>query len=405
MGAVERLMRYCRIDTQSDPASGLHPSTAKQFDLANLLVRELKELGIEDAYLDEHCYVYGHLESNIGKEVPTVGFAAHMDTAPDYTGTGVNPRLIENFDGCDIDLGDGVVTSMADFPQMKLLRGKTLMVTDGKTLLGADDKAGITAIMEALAFWKEHPEKKHGRIAVAFTPDEEIGEGPMFFDYERFNAAFAYTMDGDRVNELNDETFNAASAQVTFRGFSIHPGSAKNKMINAAALACEYHSLLPAYMVPEHTEGREGFIHMVSMQGNTETAQLGYILRDHDRGLLEEKKKLMEAAAAYIRAKYGENTAEVKTEDRYPNMKEVLVNHPEVSETAWQAIIDLGYEPENVPVRGGTDGALMSFRGLPCPNLGTGGGNYHGRYEYCCMEELEDAVRLIVRIAERTAGE
>ncbi len=405
MSVTERLIRYCRIDTQSDPSSGLHPSSAKQFDLAKLLVEELKELGIEDAYLDEHCYIYGHLESNLDKEVPTVGFAAHMDTSPDYSGAGVNPRIIENFDGNDIELGNGVVTSMEDFPQMRLLKGKTLMVTDGNTLLGADDKAGIVSIMEALAYWKEHPEKKHGRIAVAFTPDEEIGEGPMFFDYDRFCAAFAYTMDGGSICEMNDETFNAASAEVCFHGFSIHPGSAKNKMINAAALACEYHSLLPAYMVPEHTEGREGFIHMISMQGNTDKAELGYILRDHDRGLLEEKKKLMEAAAGYIRAKYGENTVEIRITDRYPNMKEVLVRHPEVSKTAWQAIIDLGYEPENIPVRGGTDGALLSFHGLPCPNLGNGGGNYHGRYEYCCMEELEDAVKLVVRIAEITAGE
>lgn len=405
MSAAERLIRYCKINTQSDPDSGTHPSAEREFDLARLLVQELKELGLTDVLLDEHGYVYAHLPSNLDRPVRTVGFIAHMDTAPDFSGEGVNPRVIEHYDGGDIVLNEQRTTQVRDFPHMKELKGKTLIVTDGTTLLGADDKAGITCIMEALAYYQANPDVKHGPIAAAFTPDEEIGEGAMFFDVAKMNADFAYTMDGDTVAVMSDETFNAASAEVQVQGFSIHPGEAKNKLKNAARIAAEYISLLPAEQTPEHTEGREGFIHLTGMKGATEQASLSFILRDHDRAKLAEKKKLMESAAEYLNRKYGEGTVAVKVSDSYRNMKEVLADCPEVSEIALRAIRDIGYEPQVVPVRGGTDGSNISFMGLPCPNLGAGGGNFHGPYEYCVVEELEDAVKLILRIAALTAEE
>ncbi len=405
MSVTNRLMKYCMIDTQSDPTSGLHPSSEKQFNLAHVLVEELKELGIEDAYVDEHCYVYGHLDGNTEKEVKAIGFIAHMDTAPDFSGTNVKPRIIENFDGTDIQLNPDVITKMSDFPYMKTLVGKTLMVTDGNTLLGADDKAGIASIMEALSYWKENPDVKHGPISIAFTPDEEIGEGPMFFNYEEFNASFAYTMDGDAVHIMSDETFNAASAVVDVKGFSIHPGEAKNKMINAASIATEFQSMLPKEQTPEHTEGKEGFIHLHSMQGNTEEAKLEYIIRDHDETKLVQKEELLKATAQFLNQKYGNDTVKLSLKRQYRNMKVILDDHPEVSSTAWKALKEIGCNPVSVPIRGGTDGAELSFNGLPCPNLGNGGGNFHGRYEYCVIEELELAVQLICKIAEIVAQE
>lgn len=405
MSAVERLIRYCKIDTQSDPGNeDVTPSSKKEFNLADILVKELADLGLENTEVDEHCYVYGWLPSNVSYKTKTVGFIAHMDTAPDYSGTNVNPRIIENFNGEDIPLSDTVTTKMSDFPQMKQLKGKTLVVTDGTTLLGADDKAGITCIMEGLEYLQNHPEVKHGRIAICFTPDEEIGNGPKYFDVQKFGADFAYTMDGGTVREISDETFNAASADIHFTGFSIHPGEAKNKMINAASLACEMHELLPSYMTPEHTEGREGFIHLISMQGDTDQADLSYIIRDHDRNKLEEKKKLIQKAVDYINAEHGQ-CAEVVFKDAYHNMKEVLEKHPEAVNIAFKAYEKLGIKPIHEPIRGGTDGAELSFRGLPCPNLGNGGGNFHGRYEYCVVEELEQAVQVVVEIAKLTAEE
>ena len=400
MSAAERLIRYCMVDTQSDPDSTASPSTGKQFDLAEMLVRELQEVGIADAMLDETCYVYGHLEANTDKECPTVGFIAHMDTAPDFTGTNVRPRLIENYDGEDIRLNDSIVTKIADFPQMKELQGKTLLVTDGNTLLGADDKAGITAIMEALCILKDHPEIPHGRIAIAFTPDEEIGRGTEHFNFERFGADFAYTMDGDAIRYYADETFNAAAASVTFHGFSVHPGSAKDKLVNALNLAMEFHGLLPEHMRPEHTEGREGFIHLHTMEGSSEEAHLSYILREHDAVKFNGLKERMQEALRHMKAVYGEGCAEMRITDTYANMKEYLKDRPDVMAYALQAFASIGIEPECVPVRGGTDGAMLSAKGLPCPNLGTGGGNFHGRYEYCCIEELEAAADLIVEIVK-----
>ncbi len=406
MSSEERLIRYCRIDTQSDPShEDVTPSTQKQFDLAKLLVSELEELGMSDVYLDEHCYVYAKLPANTDRKTKRTGFIAHMDTAPDFSGTDVKPRIIECFDGNDIALNEEVTLKMSDFPWMRELKGKRLMVTDGTTLLGADDKAGITCIMEALVYLKEHPEVKHGQISVAFTPDEEIGNGPKYFDVKRFDADFAYTMDGGTVRELADETFNAASAEVTFKGLSIHPGEAKDRMINAALAAMKYQALLPGHMVPEHTAGREGFIHLHGMQGDCESASLSYIIRDHDSELLEKKKELMKEAVSYINTLYGTEVCSIRIRDSYRNMKEVLDQHPEAVRIARSVMEDLGLTVLNEPVRGGTDGSQITFMGLPCPNLGCGGGNFHGRYEYCVMEELEMAREVILGIIQKTAEE
>lgn len=403
MSAEERLIRYCRVDTQSDPKNdGETPSTRKQFDLAKILEQELKELGLENVELDEHCYVYGWLPANTDVKAKTVGFIAHMDTAPDFSGKDVKPRIIEDFDGNDIVLNPEVVLKMEDFPQMRDLKGKRLMVTDGNTLLGADDKAGVACIMEAMAYLHEHPEVKHGRIAVAFTPDEEIGNGPKYFDVKKFGADFAYTMDGGEIAEFSEETFNAASVSVAFKGFSIHPGSAKNKMVNAASLACQFQEILPEHMTPEHTEGREGFIHLTEMSGNTEEAHLSYIIRDHDAKKLAEKKQLLTQTASYINIMHGEGSCEITFKDAYHNMYEVLKDVPEVRQIAWKSLEELGIEPHDEPIRGGTDGAELSFRGLPCPNLGNGGGNFHGRYEYCVIEELEQACQLVLNIIKNT---
>ena len=406
MSAEERLIRYCQVDTQSDPShEDVTPSSQKQFDLARILKQELEELGLQEVVLDEHCYVYGKMASNLEYPAGKVGFIAHMDTAPDFSGTNVKPRIIECFDGEDIVLNDTMITRMSDFPQMKELKGKRLMVTDGTTLLGADDKAGIVAIMEALVYLKEHPEYPHGEIRVGFTPDEEIGNGTKYFDIEKFDADFAYTMDGGTVREMSDETFNAASAVVKFQGFSIHPGSAKNKMINAARIATQYQQMLPEYMTPEHTEDREGFIHLHGMQGNVEAAVLDYIIRDHDKQKLEEKKEILQKACAYINTLYGKQVCTIAIKDSYPNMKSVLQENPEAVDIAWKVLEGMGFEVLNEPVRGGTDGAMLTIQGLPCPNLGAGGGNFHGPYEYCVMEELEQATEVILNIISEVAKE
>ena len=405
MSAVERLIRYCKIDTQSNPESGTSPSSQKQFDLANVLVEELKEMGSEDAHVDEYCYVYGHLPANTDKNCKRIGFIAHMDTAPDYTGTNVNPRIIENYDGGDIELCPGVVTRVDQFPQMKKLKGMDLVVTDGSTLLGADDKAGIVAIMETIEYLLSHSEVEHGPISIGFTPDEEIGEGPKHFNYEEFGADFAYTMDGGEIEVYSDETFNAAKATVKFQGFSIHPGSAKDKMINASNVAFEFHRLLPEYMRPEHTEGRDGFIHLGKMSGNTDQAELQYILRDHNRTKLEKQIERMKDSVLYLNQIYGEGTVAIEIENSYRNMKEIIDQHPEVARIAKEAIQELGYVVECEAIRGGTDGAELSYHGLPCPNLGTGGGNFHGRYEYCCVQQLEQASQLIRLIVDKTLKE
>ena len=401
---TERLISYCKIDTQSNPDNeDVTPSTEKQFDLARVLVDELNEIGIQDVSLDEHCYVYGKLPGNTDKKCPVVGFLAHMDTAPDFSGTDVKPRVIDNFDGCDIRLNDELTIDMESFPWMKEFKGKRLIVTDGTTLLGADDKAGIACIMEALIYLKEHPEIEHGDITVSFTPDEEIGNGVKCFDVQKFGADFAYTMDGDTVSEISNETFNAMSANIVVKGFSIHPGSAKDKMINAGRIAGEFAAMLPVDMTPEHTENREGFMHLISIEGNCSNAELGYIIRDHDRGKLLEKKALMENAVSYLNGIYGEGVVAAEFRASYSNMYEVLKDKPEITEVAIETIKELGYTPINKPVRGGTDGSGLTFMGVPCPNLGTGGGNFHGPFEYCVIDELEDSMRLVVGIAEKCA--
>lgn len=403
MTIVERFIRYAEIDTQSDPKSGLTPSTEKQFQLAKLLVSELEELGIKDVRLTDKCSVYAHLESNLDREVPTVGFIAHMDTAPDYTAEHVHPRVIENYDGRDIELCPGVVTRVSDFPVLSSYKGESLIVTDGSTLLGGDDKAGVAAIMDAVSYLVSHPEVKHGRIAIAFTPDEEIGEGTKYFDLSAFGADFAYTVDGGVAQEYADETFNAAGAVVTFDGFSIHPGSAKDKMINAAGVAMEFHALLPQWMRPEHTEGYEGFIHLTGMKGNTVEAVLEYILRDHDYEKLQDKKRLMESALNHIRMIYGKDSASVRFTDGYRNMRDILKDHPEVAELARKSLLELGIEPGKEIIRGGTDGAELTFRGLPCPNLGTGTGNMHGRHEYVVVSQMETVSKLIRTIIKNVS--
>ncbi|MBR2676332.1 MAG: peptidase T [Solobacterium sp.] len=405
MSTAERLMRYCRFDTQSDPSSGTHPSSKKQFQLAELLVEELKELGLKDASVDENCYVYAHLESNLDKPCRTAGFIAHMDTAPDFNGSGVNPQIIENYDGTDIVHANGLITKVSDFPDLKRYAGKSLIVTDGTSLLGADDKAGIAAVMETLSYYRDHPEMKHGTIAVAFTPDEEIGEGAMFFDPARMKADFAFTVDGDRLDVYSDETFNGDAAHVEVTGVAVHPGSAKGKLVNAALVAAEFAGLLPDYLTPAHTEGREGFISLQKIQGEISQASLDYILRDHDISLLEKYHRIMEETAALLNGRYGEGTVKITFQETYRNMKEALKDHPEVSLLAEKALKAIGYEPMNVPIRGGTDGSHISFMGLPCPNIGNGGGNFHGPHEYCVIEELEDTSRLIRKIAELTAEE
>ena len=404
MKIEDRLIKYCKIDTQSDPGNEeVTPSSEKQFDLARVLKQELIDLGLENVELDEHCYIYAKLPGNIDRACPTVGFLAHMDTAPDFSGAGVNPRIIENFDGEDIVLNEELTISMDSFPWMRDLKGKRLMVTDGTTLLGADDKAGIASIMEALIYMIEHPEIKHGDIAISFTPDEEIGNGVRFFDTEKFGADFAYTMDGDAVSEISNETFNAMSAKVTIKGLSIHPGSAKDKMINAAHIAAEYAMMLPAHMVPEHTEGYEGFIHLHGIKGDCSNAEVEYIIRDHDRGKLKEKVELMTKAADYLKERYGQDVVNIKFTESYSNMYEILKDKPEVTEIAIETLKDLGFTPTIAPIRGGTDGSGLTFMGVPCPNLGTGGGNFHGPYEYIVIEELEKSVELILGIAQKVA--
>lgn len=399
MSTEERFLRYCQIDTQSDESSTASPSTMKQKDLAVLLVKEMKEMGIADAHMDEYGYVYGHIAGNTA-DCADVGFIAHMDTAPDYSGTGVKPHIIDKYDGKDIVLADGTVTKVSDFPYLEKCVGKRLIVTDGTTLLGGDDKAGVAAIMEACAWWMQHPETKHGNISIAFTPDEEIGRGTDHFDLDEFHADFAYTMDGGSVNGWCDETFNAASARLSFHGVSIHPGSAKDRMVNALNLAIDFHNALPHYMRPEHTEGRQPFFHLIEMNGTSDQAQSAYIVRAHEKNDFEAMKRMMEDIVCRMNEQIGYKAVELNLTDSYYNMRDVLKDHPEVTKIAAEAIASLGIEPVHESVRGGTDGAMLTYKGLPCPNLGTGDQNCHGRYEYVVVDEMDLAAKLIVRIGE-----
>lgn len=404
---LDRFIRYVKIDTQSQHDSESYPSTAKQLDLAKLLEKELRELGLSDVELDQYGYVTATLASNIEKDCPTVGFIAHMDTSPDASGENVKPRIIENYDGKDILLNEeeNLILSPQVFPNLLKYKGESIVVTDGTTLLGADDKAGIAAIMDAMRYLLEHPEVKHGKIKVGFTPDEEVGAGVEYFDVPKYGADFAYTIDGGETGELEYESFNAAGARLIIKGVSVHPGTAKGVMRNALLVAMEFQSLLPVFDRPEHTEKREGFIHLTQMSGLVEEAQLNYIIRDHDRQLFEAKKQIVRDAADYLQTKYGEDVVELEIKDQYYNMGDVLKEHPEVVELARAAYRDLGIEPREIPIRGGTDGSRLSFMGLPTPNIFCGGHNGHGPFEFLSVSGLEKSRDVIVKIAELVALE
>lgn len=402
---IERFIRYVKIDTQSDHNSASTPSTAKQFDLARRLVDELREIGLQDVTLDENCYIMATLPANIDKDVPTIGLVAHMDTSPDTSGANVNPQFVENYDGGDILLNKekNVLLSVRDFPELKQYAGQTLITTDGTTLLGADDKAGVAEIVTAVEYLAAHPEIKHGRIRVGFTPDEEVGRGADLFDVKKFDADFAYTVDGGDLGQLEYENFNAAGAQVLIQGRNVHPGSAKDKMINAVLVGMEFNALLPVNERPEFTDGYEGFFHIMQFEATVEEAQMRYIIRDHDREKFEAKKQLMAQAADFMNAKYGRKVVDLKIRDQYFNMKELILPVMHTVETARKAMLELEIEPLIHPIRGGTDGARLSYMGLPTPNIFTGGHNFHGKYEYIPVESMEKAVQVILKIVQSYA--
>ncbi len=399
---VERFLRYVKIDTQSDHHSGKHPSTEKQLDLARLLMAELKDLGLTEIEIDLYGNVTATLPANMDRAVPTVGLLAHMDTSPDLSGTNVHPHLVENYQGEDIVLNheQNIILSPREFPDLKAYIGKSLITTDGTTLLGADDKAGVAEIMAGLEILSQHPEIKHGRVRVGFTTDEEIGTGIDLFDVKKFNADYAYTWDGGETGSLQFENFNAAGAQVTFKGRSVHPGASKNKMINASLVAIEFNDLLPHEERPEYTEGYEGFYHLTHIRGNVEEAKLGYIIRDHSRENFEARKACMRQAEKQLNEKYGRGTVTLEFIDQYANMREKIEPAMYVVELAKQAMLALGIEPRITPIRGGTDGARLSWKGLPTPNVFSGGHNAHGRYEYIPTFALENGADLVVKIVE-----
>ena len=405
MTLVERFLKYVSFDTQSSDESGVTPSTDKQMVFAQYLKTELEDLGLEEIELDEHGYLYATLPANTDKPVPTVGFIAHMDTSPDCSGANVNPRIVENYDGSDIVLcaEEGIILSPAQFPELLDHKGEDLIVTDGKTLLGADDKAGIAEIVAAMAWLKEHPEVKHGRIRVGFNPDEEIGMGAHKFDVEKFGCEFAYTMDGSEVGELEFENFNAAGAKFTIKGRNVHPGYAKGKMINSMLVANYLMNLLPANETPATTEGYEGFYHLVGLQGEVEQTTLSYIIRDHDRARFEERKRVMQSLVEQVNAHYGETLVTLDMKDQYYNMREKIEPVMYVIDIAKQAMEEAGITPKVKAIRGGTDGAQLSFKGLPCPNIFAGGLNFHGRYEFCPVQSMEKAMQVGVGIAELVA--
>ena len=446
MELKERFLKYVGFDTQSDPESETYPSTAKQLILLNYLAEEMKELGLEDVEVDANGYAMGTIPATPGYEDrPVIGFISHVDTSPDMSGADIHPRIIENYDGGDICLNEQLTMTLADFPELAFFKGHTLITTDGTTLLGADDKAGVAEIMTAAEYLMKHPEVKHGRIRIGFTPDEEIGKGVDFFDVKHFGATFAYTVDGgfegeleyenfnaasarievqgrnihpgyakDKminalqvVNELNNfegeleyENFNAASARIEVQGRNIHPGYAKDKMINALQVVNELNNLLPPCQRPEHTEGYEGFYHLISIRGEVENASSEYIIRDHSRVKFEEKKRYLQAATALLTGKYGEGVIKLTLKDQYYNMREMVEPYPEVIDKAFQAMEKAGVTPIVRPIRGGTDGARLSYMGLPCPNLFTGGMNFHGKYEYCSLNTMQKAMQTILNLIE-----
>ena len=400
MELLDRFLKYVAYDTQSDEASETFPSTDKQKVLLTALKEEMEALGMTEVTMDKYGYVMGTIPASAGCETaPVIGFIAHVDTAPDMSGANVRPRIIESYDGEDIPLNNALTMRVADFPELTFFKGHTLIHTDGTTLLGADDKAGVAEIMTAAEYLMKHPEVKHGKIRIGFTPDEEIGRGVDFFDVAAFGADFAYTVDGGMEGELEYENFNAASAKVEIQGRNVHPGYAKNKMINAIEVAGEMMQLLPAWERPEHTEGYEGFFHCVGVSGTVEKASLTYIIRDHDADRFEQRKRFMWSAVDFLRAKYGGNAVNLTLKDQYFNMRKMVEPHPQVIDRALEAMEMAGVKPLVRPIRGGTDGARLSFMGLPCPNLFTGGMNFHGKFEYCSLTTMKKAQQVILNLA------
>lgn len=404
MNIVERFINYTKFDTQSAEDSQTVPSTSKQLIFAKYLKEELEHEGLEDVEMDEKGYIYATLKSNVKKEIPTIGFISHYDTSPDASGANIKARIIKNYDGKDIELSEGIISSPSKFPELKAHIGEDLIVTDGHTLLGADDKAGIAEIVQAMCYLRDHDEIKHGDIRIAFNPDEEIGMGAHHFDVEKFGCEWAYTMDGGDLGDLEYENFNAASAKIHIKGVSVHTGYAKGKMLNASRLACEFNAMIPDTELPETTEGYQGFYHLLGMETRTEEAKMSYLIRDHDREIFEKRKDFMEACAAKMNEKYGEDTVKITIKDQYYNMKEKIDPNMHVIDIVLQAMQETGVPPKVEPIRGGTDGAQLSFKGLPCPNIFAGGVNFHGPYEFVSIQVMEKAVDVIVKICEITAG-
>lgn len=402
MDITERFINYTKFDTQSAEESETVPSTAKQLIFAKYLKEELEHEGLRDVEMDSMGYIYATLPSNTKKKTPTIGFISHYDTALDASGANVNARVIKNYDGGDIELRPGMISSPSKFPELLAHKGEDIIVTDGTTLLGADDKAGIAEIVQAMCYLRDHDEIKHGDIRVAFNPDEEIGKGAHHFDVEKFGCDWAYTMDGGDIGDLEYENFNAAGAKVRIKGVSVHTGYAKDKMVNASRLACEFNSYIPQTDIPETTEGYQGFYHLTGIESHCEEAKLGYIIRDHDRKKFEERKDFFESIARQMNEKYGEGTVCVEMKDQYYNMKEKIDPNMHVIDIVLKAMQDSGVTPKVEPIRGGTDGAQLSFRGLPCPNIFAGGVNFHGPYEFVSVQVMEKAVEVITRICEIT---
>ena len=404
MDLTERFINYTKFDTQSSEDSDSVPSTAKQLEFAKYLTEELKAEGLSDVEMEEMGYIYATLKSNTKKKTPTIGFISHYDTSPDASGKDIKARVIKNYDGNDIELSPGIISSTKKFPELLSHKGEDLIVTDGTTLLGADDKAGIAEIVQAMCYLRDHDEIKHGDIRVAFNPDEEIGMGAHHFDVEKFGCEWAYTMDGGDLGDLEYENFNAAGAKVYIKGVSVHTGYAKGKMINANRLACEFNSYIPETDIPETTEGYEGFYHLLGIESRTEEAKLSYIIRDHDRDKFQDRKKFMEEIVEKMNEKYGEGTVRIELNDQYYNMKEKIDPNMHVIDIVLRAMQESGVPPRVEPIRGGTDGAQLSFRGLPCPNIFAGGVNFHGPFEFVSVQVMEKAVQVITKICEITGN-
>jgi hypothetical protein len=403
MDITERFINYTKFDTQSSEDSQTVPSTSKQLVFAKYLKEELEREGFSEVEMDEKGYIYATLKANTKKDIPTIGFISHYDTSPDASGADIKARIVNNYDGGDIILSEGIVSSPEKFPELKAHVGEDLIVTDGHTLLGADDKAGIAEIVDAMCYLRDHDEIEHGDIRMGFNPDEEIGLGAHHFDVEKFGCSWAYTMDGGDIGDLEYENFNAASAKITIKGVSVHTGYAKDKMINANRLACEFNAMIPDTDIPENTEGYQGFYHLLGMETRTEEAKMSYLIRDHDREKFEDRKDFMEDCARKMNEKYGEGTVEIVIKDQYYNMKEKIEPNMHVIDIVLQAMQETGVAPKVEPIRGGTDGAQLSFKGLPCPNIFAGGVNFHGPYEFVSIQVMKKAVEVIVKICEITA--